>query len=421
MPLARVEDAGVADGGPEEALAGGMPGEGAPGEGGGICLHDLFHFGDGRPSWLMWLSMASFRGTAYQQPLADTLGAFGIYREMAGATGMDPGSEVEGLLVTAENPFDWRSFRVVASYDSGEERLRSRLMARRNRARGFSMHRTEQGYRAEVPGEYRWQMVGSGRVLIVESAPPAPVAAGPFAERRPPPPPPLPPPDNPYVDAVDAGTMVDGGVAQPGAAADAGVAEPGATPSPAPAGRWPAEVSCLARPDRGPLFGPSPDLGELGRSHLGPDGQGRWPVALLATTDARALGLDLREDRGLTFRWALVKGFFSDPVRIEGTVFVEADRARLEGIARSWRIMARQAGGDPLLKMVGLGGIFDRLAIGVDENRIEFSLPLTSGQVRAALLFIQMQGEAIERRIERGRERRSIPPISLATIPDPRV
>ena len=88
--------------------------------------------------------------------------------------------------------------------------------------------------------------------------------------------------------------------------------------------------------------------------------------------------------------------------------------------------MARQAGGEPLLAMVGLRGVFDRLTVGVAEDRIEFTLLLTEGQVLAALMFIQLQGEAIERRIERRRDRpnerppppRTIPPISLATLPD---
>jgi hypothetical protein len=409
-------DAGAADAGPEQALAAAdLPGDAGPGDGGGICLHDLFRFGEGRPSWLLWLSLASFRGTEYQESLAATLGAFGMYREMAGATGMDPGSEVEGLLVTAEDPFDWGSFRVVASYDSGEERLKSRLLSRRGRAPGFSMHRTDQGYLAEVPGEYRWRLMGSGRVLAVESAPPAPVTAGPFPQApRAPPPPALPPPDNPYAapsPLADAGPL---------SLPDAGSAPPPAPPAaePAPSRRFPDQVTCLTAPAQGPLFAPAADLTDLGLSHLRPDDGGHWPVALLATSDARALGLGFGRDPGLVFRFALVKGIFSDPVRIEGAIYIEAVPEALGALARKWREAARQARGDPLLGMVGLGGVFDGLRIEVAENRIEFALPLTSGQVQAALLFIQLQGEAIERRIERKRRPKPVRSISLATLPD---
>jgi hypothetical protein len=409
-------DAGAADAGPEQALAAAdFPGDAGPGDGGGICLHDLFRFGDGKPTWLLWLSLASFRGTEYQQPLAATLGAFGIYREMAGATGMDPGGEVEGLLVTASDPFDWSSFRVVASYDSGEERLRSRLLERRHKAPGFSLRRAEQGWRAEVPGEYRWQLLGSGRVLVVESAPPAPVTVGPFGEPPPPAAPAPPPPENPY--------------AEPAPVQDAGAppapAPPTGTPAPptgaAPTGaepRWPEQVTCLVAPEVPPLYAPEPGVDRLGLSHLRPDAAGHWPVALLATTDARALGLGFQRDKGLQFRWALVKGIFSDPVRLEGTVYAEASAATLEGLARKWRTLAREAGADPLLAMVGLGSVFDRLEISVAENRIGFVLPLTAGQIQAALLFIQLQGEAIERRIERQRRPKPIRSISLATLPD---
>ncbi len=405
---AALADAGPGDAGPDRAVAAAdLPGDAGPGDGGGICLHDLFRFTEGKPSWLLWLSLASFRGTEYQEPLAAALGSFGMYQEMAGATGMDPGQEVEGLLVSATDPFDWGSFRVVASYDSGEERLKSRLTEKRRRAPGFSLRRIGQGWRAEVPGEYRWLLLGSGRVLVVESAPPAPVEDGPFAKRRPPeaPPPALPPPENPYAEPEPPG--------------DAGPASaPAGGPPPAEAPRWPDQVTCLVAPEAPALYAPEPHIDQLGLSHLRPDAAGHWPVALLATTDARALGLGLRRDKELMFRWALIKGIFSDPVRLEGTVYFEASVATLERLAGKWRNLAREAGADPLLAMVGLGGVFDRLEISVAENRVEFVLPLTSGQVQAALLFIQLQGEAIERRIERKRRPKTMRPISLATLPD---
>ncbi|HUT79056.1 MAG TPA: hypothetical protein VM285_15260 [Polyangia bacterium] len=415
-------DAGVADAGTDQALAAAdLPGDAGPGDGGGICLHDLFRFGEGRSSWMLWLSMASFRGTEYQEPLAATLGSFGMYRELAGATGMDPGLEVEGLLVTATDPFDWGSFRVVASYDSGEERLKSSLEDRRRNAPGFSLRRIEQGWRAEVPGEYRWQFVSSGRVLVVDSAPPAVVTTGPYAEKNPPAPPPpaLPPPENPYDELAplaNAGPLPP--VVPPAVAPTGPTGILSKEPPPDPQGQWPRQVTCLVPPAAPPLFAPAPDLEELGLSHLRPDAGGHWPVALLATTDARALGLGFRQDKGLNFRWALVRGIFSDPVRIEGTVYIEASAATLEGLARKWRNTAREAGADPLLAMVGLGSVFERLSISVAENRIEFALPLTAGQVQAALLFIQLQGEAIERRIERKRRPKPVQPISLATLPD---
>jgi hypothetical protein len=393
-------DAGAPDSGAR--AAGEALGDAGPGEGAGICLHDVFPFAPEEPSWLLWLSMESFRGTVYEDGLGSTLSAFGLYREMAGATGMDPETEVEGLLVAAGDVFDWDSYRVVATYDSGEESLRRRLEKNRGDAPGFDWRRTSQGWEAAVPGEYRWHLVGSGRVLAVTSEPEAPVGEGPF-----PGPPSL--PDNPYArrstsgqargDAGAAG--LDGGVPRDGGANGGarGVAEPSFP-------RWPGQVGCLTAPEDSGRREPGESLVDLARSRLSPDPEGHWPVALLTTSDPRAVGLGSGRQLPVGFRWASVKAYFSDPVRLEGEVQLDGSAGQVEALGRKWKSMARRAGGDPFLAMAGLGGVFDGLALRTVGQRIEFVLPLSESEVQAALLFIQIQGEALERRVRRARSAR---------------
>ena len=68
---------------------------------------------------MLWVSLSSFRNTLFQRDLGAILTAYGLTRRLSRATGIDPKTDVEGLMVTAEDIFDWHSFRIVASYDSG--------------------------------------------------------------------------------------------------------------------------------------------------------------------------------------------------------------------------------------------------------------------------------------------------------------
>jgi hypothetical protein len=403
MPDAGPALASTADGG-----TGASPDPDAgTGEGSGICMHDLFPFCEEDTRWLLWLSMASFRGTVYQRDLGRTLRSFDLYEKMAGATGMTPEDEVEGLLVTARDAFDWRTFRVVATYDSGEEQLRSRLIANRGAVSGFAVTRTESGFEAAVPGAFRWHMVGSGRVLAVTHEEPTP---GGMPERDPTAAPP--PPPNPYVDPPDAGDPQapksptgDGGPA----VADSGAPLPVALPPPS-FPEWPRQVTCMTRIDP-PLSGePDQTLARLARSSLGPDDEGHWPVALLATRDPRALGLHGATGLPARFRFAVARAYFSDPVRIEGRIVFGGRGEEVAQIEVVWRQMIRAARSDPFLAMAGLRGVFEGLELRSEGNEIHFTLTLSESQIQAALLFIQLQGAALEQRTLRKEKRKRPPP-----------
>jgi hypothetical protein len=393
--VAAASDSGAAD-------AGGQAVDGGTGEGSGICMHDLFPYAQEDPSWLLWLSMSSFRETVFQTELAATLSSFALYKKMAGVTGMDPGTEVEGLLVTATDAFDWRTFRVVATYDSGEERLRGQLESNRGQHPAFSWNRTSQGYEGALPGQFRWHMVGSGRVLAVTHEPRGPKSSPSGGPPLPPPPPP-----NPYVDqpptAADSGPAptADGG-------ADAGPsAEPELPPPSYP--DWPRQVGCLTEVADEPVTGVQRTLESIARSYLGPDPEGHWPVAMLATRDPRAVGLASSTDLPVRFRYALGYAYFSDPIRIEGRVRFDGRVEEIAVVETMWRKMIRQAASDPFLKIAGLRGVFEGLELESQGNEIRFTLPLTKAQIQAALLFIQLQGDALERRTLR-RQRPQAPP-----------
>lgn len=378
-------------------VAEGLGVDGGTGEGSGICMHDLFPFGEENPAWLLWLSMASFRETAYQRDLGRTLQSFALYKRMAGATGMSPEEEVEGLLVTAENVFDWRTFRVVATYDSGEEGLRSRLVANRGATPGFSVTRTDSGYEAAIPGAFRWHLVGSGRVLAVTHEPPADKPAPPRDPSAPPP-----APDNPYTDDTapdgDAGAPPDAAAADAGPTSpDAGAVEPSLLPPPTYP-TWPRQVTCMTAIGRAEDGVRDPPLVGLARTSLGPDPEGHWPVALLVTRDPRAVGLRGDTDLPVRFRYAVARAYFSDPIRIEGSVVFAGRAEEVAVVETAWRRMIRAARSDPFLAMSGLASVFEGFEISAHGNEIRFTLPMTEAQIQAALLFIQLQGEALERR-----------------------
>jgi len=393
-PVADAVDAGPAlsyapDAGPETGS--GTAPDGGVGQGSGICFHDLFPYGEDESRWVLWLSMKSFRGTAYQRVLGRTLSSFALYKKMAGATGMSPEDEVEGLLVTASDVFDWRTFRVVATYDSGEEKLRSKLIANRGATPGFEVTRTETGYEAAVPGSFRWHLVGSGRVLAVTHEKPGP---GGMPHRDPMAAPP--PPDNPYADPLDAGPrFTASGNPLP---VDAGVEPSPKLPAPT-FPTWPRQVTCMTRVL--PISTDDvrdPPLGKLARAHLEPDDEGHWPVALLATRDPRAVGLHNISGYSVRFRYAVARAYFTDPIHIRGRIVFSGRGEEVAHVETAWQRIIRAARSDPFLAMAGLRGVFEGLELESVGNEIRFDLPLTESQIQAALLFIQLQGEALEKR-----------------------
>jgi hypothetical protein len=365
-PVAHPPDAGPPDAG--DAAAAALRGDAGP-AGSGICMHDLFPFAGDDPSWMLWISVASLRDTAYQSGVAGTLSAFSLYRRMTEATGIDAGKDVEGLLVTATDVLDWRTFRVACTYGSGEESLLARLKSGPN-ASAPRVTKTAAGYEVVAPGRFRWHLTGSGRVLVVDPAPPAPSSKAPDAGPHP---------------------------------ADAGVQPAGKPPD------WPSQVTCLAPPAHGARASsrdaglePGASLVDLARAALVPRADGHWPVVMLVTRDPRAVGLGSRaKTRTPAFLSAEARVFLTDPVRVEGRVRFAGTAEQAAAVAAGWKAWAAAARSDPLLNLFGLGHMLDGLVLAASGTDVRFELPMTAAQIQAALFFLQTQGQGLDRRLDR--------------------
>jgi hypothetical protein len=339
-------------------------------EKGGICMHNLFAYSEPNPSWILWLSMMSFRDTVFQADIARFLSAYKFSRRIMSQTGLESTS-VEGLFISTDNVFDWQAYRVVVSYDSGEEKLRRKLDKNSNKPPGLSWRQTTQGWEATVPGDFRYHLVSSGRVLAVTDAPTPP----PTAVRQ-------------------TATDTDGG------AAGRMPIGPGSFPT------WPSQVECLSarqqtleEKTKSAAVKRTDELLEAARGFLVPDRDGHWPVVLLATRDPRTVGLGLHRKQ-IGFRLATVRIYFTNPIRIEGQAILSADKKTIELFAEGLRRSASATSADPFMAMAGLPNLFNNLVLEPKQDRIEFTLTLTENQTKAALIFLQLQGAALERRLD---------------------
>ena len=362
---------------PEPAPAG-IPEGADAGVGSGICLHDLFVYTESKPAWLLYISMASFRGTVFQKEFGRTFESFDLGRRLTRYMGMNPAEEVEAIFVSSNDIFDWRSFRVVGSYDSGEEKLKGE-MSNRLKARQpyFKWREEDGGFVGRLPGEFEWRLIGSGRVFAIRYSPPVenPAAV-----------PAMPIPDNPF--AGDAGSN------------DAEQASDAERPV-SPRQGWPKQLPCIdvsneKKEKKKTLI----DIGQLSKSYLEPDDEGHFPVALLSTTDPRAVGVGRGLGRRLGFSHALFRGYFTDPVRIEGVLAFNGDEKGVQMLAEGWAADAKRFAGDPILAVTGVSHLLENLSIDSRGSKIHVSLTLTERQVLSTLLFLQLQGKALERQLK---------------------
>jgi hypothetical protein len=360
------------------------------GTGSGICLHNLFEFSSPDPAWLLYVSMGAFRETVYQKELGGTFASFEIGRRLEEMTGMAPADDVEALFVSAKDIFDWRTFQLAATYDGGEEKLAGEMKKRQGDT-PLEWRSTDQGLEASRPGEFRFHLVGSGRVLAIthepKSAAPEPAATPKAivdkrgeASRRD-----GGPPDEPNQNKMDAGVP------------KAPELQRATFPS------WPRQVTCLTELQKGDKKKQKREeptgLIESARAHLAPDEEGHWPVALLATTDPRAVGLGSRLGQRLGFQLAVVRGYFTDPVRIEGVLTFKSDPARIEALANEWRQEAKRLSRDPFLALAGVSHLLENIEVRSEGTEISLILKMKEREVLSTLLFLQLQGKALERQL----------------------
>lgn len=347
------------------------------GQGEAICLHDLFAYATKERRWALWLSLSSLRGTVFEGDVSRALRAFEYTRELEASTGLDPGTDIEGLLVAASDVLDWHTFEIVASYDSGEERLRSRLLRSLGQKPGAVVVNSPAGWEINVPGQQRYHLVGSGRVLYAAYSEPQ-LAQAP--------------------QALDSESTAP---AQEGATV-ARHSSHGDNPA------WPKDVECLTPSGandtpRSPLALDAAAakvdlLTRALRPLLYANDEGRVPVMAMATTDPRAMGLHRPQLRGnLVVRGAVLRAYFGEQVQLEAFVAVDGDPSRITALAESWKARIAGAAQDAFLKMTGLGRVLPRVEVVSSEKGVRLRLVLSPGEVRAALVFMQMQGKVLDR------------------------
>jgi hypothetical protein len=292
----------------------------------GICLHDVFAFAKDNPTWMAWLSMKAFAGTRYEQGLANILGSFYLYNEMVAATEIDPMTELEGVLISADDFSSFDTYQVVATYNVGEDVLKQRLQKNMKGKTGFTLRQTAQGTSGIHRDSYRWDMVGSGRVLVASNA------------RK-------------------------------------GHLNP----------KWPANVTCMM--PRAPFNGDAgAQFDKLVRSKIGPEKAGeRWPVMVLATRDPGAAGMYYKPDLAKHFQYAILKGYFSDPIQIQGEVKFADPQVMSEVNAEIKGLLARAA----YLKFLGLGSMVDNFSYEIKDDTLHFIVPVTGKQMVAILQILQ--------------------------------
>ncbi len=384
------------------------------GGGTGICLHDLFDFAPSKPNWMLWVSMASLRGTVFEKDVARTLGSYGITRKLERVTGLDPAGDVSSVLVTAEEILNWKTYFVAASHDVAESRLKKTIAASYS-GTSFSWRPTAGGWQAVSPDGFRYHLVASGRALMVEALEEKQVRADRDAQKtgaHATEPQIADNDSDPDTSGTDTKTRetepsrpatdtVADGESEPLVGSDSGSADgsrfpPGAYPD------WPRQIRCLVKsqPAEAQPASSGEDTLAFAKGSLRPDDAGHWPVAFLYTSDPRALGLPPDRARSLGFRRVSVRGFFSQhKVRIWGRVYLDSPPEQIERLAAGWSRLAELSRSDPFVKMVGLSGVIDNLSVRAEPGSVAFTVELTPAQTRAGLLFLQMQGEALGRRL----------------------
>jgi hypothetical protein len=316
-------------------------------------MPNLFPFSRVDSSWMLWVSLSSFRDTSLQDAVGSTLSRYAIGKEVVSVTGLNPKQDVEGVLIAARDIFVTSSYRIVIGYDSSESKLRNVLTNSLSDEAPMKWTETSGGWVGEK-GDSAWHLVGSGRVLVAGHKP-----------------------------MTEEGT-------------------------PADETKWPGQVECVSertmRPESvSPLASAAPNekrLAKLATSFIAPDATGRWPVAVLATSDPRSLGLGRGRGKEVQFKHAMIRAFFSAPIRIEGEVLFSGSKTKIAALAGNWRRIAASVSKDPFFAIAGLSSLFDKLTVNAVDNKIVFSLTLTEGQARAALLFLQLQGEVLERHLK---------------------
>jgi hypothetical protein len=346
-------------------------------KGDGICMHNLFVYAPKKPTWLLYTAAAAFRGSVYEQELGNTFSSFALGKQLARMTGMDVIRDVEALMVTAEDIFDWQTFEVTASYDFGEEALKTRINKRQKKYPDFAWTQTPDGFEAAIPGQFRWRLTSSGRVMSVVHEPEEKKKVAKI-------------PDNPFDISSDIDTDTTKNEASPEVANKRNAA------------KQPEQIECIRRKETAEPEKLKPSaaaLAETAERLMTPDAEGHWPAAVLVTSDPGAVGIGARLGRRMGFEAASVRGYFTDPVRLEGHLRFNKNPEAVKALAEDWEKNIKKFAANPPWFLAGVSSMLSNLKISAEDTSIHFFLEMQQGQVLAALTFLQHQGYLLKGRL----------------------
>ena len=346
------------------------------------CEPDLLVLAPEEKKWVLWIRFGPFRASGYADALMNrVLESFPSYEHLSGGKtgGIKALYDLNLLAATAANPFDWKSFFILADTAVPLSEIRRRIeqsagenatvmwRSRNNKTWGQRFF----GEKYEI--EPLLWYTAYGRILRIshlESNVPQPQGAerpavpegdGPLVTMHPP------PLQHPFCLSEPAGP--DGGI-----------------PDRSQSGQTLPSLDSVRKPV---------NLAQILIKYSAVDDP---PAAVLATGDMRTVGLahtgSPRKHRPVL---AGARAFINKVPRLEMFSIFRSPRAAKLAAAK-WKAVSAKLSRDPWLVLARVNTLFTGASIQINGNTLKISLKLNKGQIEAALLFLELQGAALKRR-----------------------
>lgn len=357
-------DASVPDGGPVAsrsldastgdagARVAGIPGREI--DAGPNCEPDLLALSPTDARWILWMRWGPIRTSPLALAVKRVLRSYPPFRKIAGEgeNAIDPLSDLEILSVAAAHPLDWKSFFVLADSAIPIDILQKRIEGAAGQGASLRWRSDKDqtwGQRFFGPGRERepllWHL-GFGRILRVSPFETSP-ASEPVITASPPP------------------------LSHPLCLAATNAASP-----PLDNLTRPVELAQALI-----LFAPPTDP----------------PAAVIATDDLTTVGLARNSGDDASPRLVGARAFMLSNPRLELLALFDSEKAALRAQA-IWQRNAVKLSKDPWLVLGGISTLFSSARFETRGRNVFVLLPMNRVQMEAALLFLELQGMALERR-----------------------
>ncbi|MBN2717658.1 MAG: hypothetical protein JXX14_17540, partial [Deltaproteobacteria bacterium] len=132
---------------------------------------------------------------------------------------------------------------------------------------------------------------------------------------------------------------------------------------------------------------------KLVRSAIGPETDGeRWPVMVMATRDPGAAGMYYKRTLAENFEWAIIKGYFSDPIQMVGEArFKDNPAVMAEVEAQVTALLS-----NPYIRYIpGLGALVGKIEYRIEKNTLHFTVPMTQNQAEALFALMAQYSQKL--------------------------